>query len=40
MGEKANKEYKDTAFRMLFGNEEKAAELYSAISGASYGAGA
>ena len=40
MDEKANKGYKDTAFRMLFGNESKSAELYNAISGTNYGADA
>ena len=37
--EKANKEYKDAAFRMLFNEESNAAELYNAISGTNYTAG-
>jgi predicted transposase/invertase (TIGR01784 family) len=32
----ANREYKDNVFRLLFGDEEKSAELYSAISGKDY----
>ena len=31
-----NREYKDTVFRLLFGNEDKSAELYNAIKGTSY----
>ena len=31
-----NREYKDNAFRLLFGNEIKSAELYNAIKGTDY----
>ena len=31
-----NREYKDTAFRLLFGDRSKSAELYNAIAGTNY----
>jgi hypothetical protein len=38
--EKGNREYKDSAFRLLFGNESSSAELYNAINGTNYPASA
>ena len=34
---KANREYKDSVFTMLFGTEEKCIELYNALSGSGCG---
>ena len=31
-----NREYKDNVFRLLFGDENKSAELYNAIKGTNY----
>ena len=38
MGKKitGNREYKDGVFRLLFGSEDKSAELYNAIKGTNY----
>ena len=38
MGENlsGNREYKDSVFRLLFGSEDKSAEIYNAIKGTDY----